>query len=355
MDPKVHMNTKRLLMFALLLGCLAVVPSLTALAVQQGPVTYITSLAWSPDSSKIAVGYGIESCEGNPNLYTIQILDAVTQQVVQTLAGSTCDITSLDWSPDGTRLAASSLDGIGTRVWDVQSGQLLMEAQTGGQGIASVRWRPPDGLQLADAAVSGGIGILDPATGETESLAPIGGTSLDWSPDGSKLVSGSIYENVVYVADMVAGQQIMALTGPTDAVNSVDWSPDGQKLASGGGLDDPTIWIWDAITGANILTLQGHTTAIREVSWSPDSTKLASASSDGTVRVWDATTGELLDSFTYPDRVYAVDWSPNGTKLAYGGTDGDVVIEPVCIPTPRPASTPAVNPWRRIAPFCRPG
>lgn len=103
------------------------------------PDTYVSSVAWSPDGMMIAVGKGTDSCESDPNLYTIQILDAVTQEVIRSLSGSTCAITSIDWSPDGTKLAASSLDGIGTRVWDVLSSQLLMVKQPGGQGIASVK------------------------------------------------------------------------------------------------------------------------------------------------------------------------------------------------------------------------
>jgi WD40 repeat protein len=184
-----------------------------------------------------------------------------------------------------------------------------------------VRWRPPNGLQLADAAVSGGIGILDPVTGEAMSLAPIGGTSLDRSPDGSKLVSGSGYENEVYVADMAAGQQIMVLEGHIAPITTVDWSPDGQKLASGGGLDDPTMRVWDAVTGQDLL--QRHTVAISEVRWNPDSSLLASAGDDGTVRIWDATTGEQLEIFEYPGRVYAVDWSPDSSRIAYAGNRND--------------------------------
>jgi len=57
-----------------------------------------------------------------------------------------------------------------------------------------VRWRPPDGLQLATATVSNAIVVLDAATGEPLSLARIGGMKLDWSPDGSKLASvGGVY------------------------------------------------------------------------------------------------------------------------------------------------------------------
>ncbi|MEO8611114.1 MAG: WD40 repeat domain-containing protein [Chloroflexota bacterium] len=281
--------------------------------------TYISSLAWSPDGSKVAIGYATPYCDSDPQFYIIHILDPVTRNVIQNLTGSTCSITSLDWSPDGTKVAASSLDDWGLRVWDAQTGQLVSTIQVGGQGVCSVKWKP-DGFQLAAAGCSNGTALIDPNTGKGIGSPPIGGTSLAWSPDGSKLVSGSGYEGAVRVADMNADQQIMYLEGHTAGISNVSWSPDGTLLVSAGGIDDPTIRIWDAESGENTLILEEHTGAIRGVAWSPDSTRLVSASSDGTVRIWDLTIGQLLETFsnTYP--IYAVDWSPDGTQLAYGGS-----------------------------------
>lgn len=298
-------------------------------------------MAWSPDGSQIAVGRGTERCESDPNLYTIQITDVVSQQGIQNLVGSFCSVTDIDWSPDGTKIAASTLDGLGLRVWDVQTGQLVATVQRGGQGVTSVRWRP-DGLVLVVGTVSNGAAIIDPATGAVIGSPPIGGLSLDWSPDGSKLVSGDSVDYQVYVADMVAGQEIMALSGHTGVIASVDWGPDGSKLASGGGIDDPTIRVWNAASGVSLFTLFGHTRGISQVSWNPDSTRLASASSDGSVRVWDISTGQLLSTISYSERVYAVAWSPDGTQLVYGGDsingqEAQINIIPAPqLPTPTP-------------------
>ena len=87
------------------------------------------------------------------------------------------------------------------------------------------------------------------------------------------------------------------LLGHTDWVQSLAFSPDGAQLASASGHpgDERAIRRWDVTTGKQVgEPLLGHRAMLTWVAYSPGGKYLASASHDGTVRLWDPTTGSPL-------------------------------------------------------------
>ena len=257
------------------------------IATFQGQKGAVKSIAFSPDGTKLAVG----AEEG------VKLLDTLTGKHID-LLGAMWNL-SVAFSPDGKMLATASWAGV--RLWEVSTGKSLTPLQRHSRGANAVTFSP-DGLTLASTS-SSGAEVWEVTTGQritTLGELPNFALSLAYSPDGTKIVTGSYNlkstEHTVKLWTVSTGKDLATLHGHTGFVTTVAYSRDGTLLAS--GSEDKTVKLWAVETGQNLATLQGHGKAINSVAISPDGTKLASGSDDTTIRLWEIPTGRALDTFS---------------------------------------------------------
>jgi WD40 repeat protein/TolB-like protein len=137
------------------------------------------------------------------------------------------------------------------------------------------------------------------------------------SPDGRRFVTAASSNegNRILLWDLATGAYRES-RGHTGSVNSLAFSPDGNYFIS--GSSDKTIRIWSADTGQEVRTLMGHTEGyggVLSVSYSPDGRQIVSCSSyDKTIRFWNVSNGSLI--LTISANCSKVAYCPDGRKIA---------------------------------------
>jgi WD40 repeat protein len=123
---------------------------------------------------------------------------------------------------------------------------------------------------------------------------------------------------------MVAGP----FTGHTELIWSVGFSPEGKRIIS--GSCDGTIRVWNATTGETVAgPFKGQLLdPIISVAFSPDGQQIVSGSNNGTICLWNASTG---DTVAGPFRghtlqVNSVAFSPDGRHIVSGSGDGTIRV-----------------------------
>ena len=119
-------------------------------------------------------------------------------QEILTLKGHTGNVKEVAFSPDGKRLASTSMDNT-VKVWDAQTGQELLSLRSGIRGYMGPVAFSPDGKRLASPG-GGGVKVWDAQTGQ-ELLTLKGAnnnpaSSLAFSPDGNRLAIASYNQTV---------------------------------------------------------------------------------------------------------------------------------------------------------------
>jgi WD40 repeat protein len=302
---------------------------------------WVKGLAVTPDGRLLAA----VDWDGN-----ILVREVGGSSPAKMLKGSKEGVLSVVLLPDGKTLIAGEEDG-GLREWDIESGREKRRFEGHKHKIWTLALSK-DGKRLASAGGSFEkdgknvdrtgkptdnpdlvIRIWDVESGKE--LQKLEGhkkfiQSVAFSPDGSKLISGS-NDQTVRVWDVATGKQLHQSEALGAVINAVAFTPDGKGVSGGAGkkdgsgqyVHDQTIRVWDVNSGKQLKAFGGH--HVWGVAVSADGKRVLTAGQDRTVRLWDLETGKEMKRLGgHRGSVERVLFTPDGKQALSGGDDNVV-------------------------------
>ncbi|HEY5860802.1 MAG TPA: WD40 repeat domain-containing protein, partial [Actinomycetota bacterium] len=162
------------------------------------------------------------------------------------------------------------------------------------------------------------------ATSRVVMTVPGAGGEVAWGSAGTFAATSSDDPGTIVVADEETGETVRRLDAHVGLVTGLAFHPDGSLLASTG--DDGTLRLWDNSTGEALKTVRG-TGVASQVSFTADGSVAAAMWPDhGLIRFVDTETQRVVDTLRGTGSIVMA-LSPDGGAVAVDGNHGLSVIE----------------------------
>ncbi len=320
----------------------------------QGHSNEVLSFSFSPDGKTLATG-SIDR--------RLKLWDITTGKELRTILGHGAWVNSVHFSAEGRYLLSGDTNGL-IKMWDLALREMPVWLRQTAISISATTFTPENELLALGRDADGHLKVWNLSTGRIEAIldpaktissaafskdaaqvavaaAPeirvysirpgkristlatraVDAYSLQFSPDGTRLLSGDRQGNVI-LSDVASGRAEVRLDSGNSYYRAV-FSPDGKHIASAD--QDGRIRIWDAASATIYKTLSGHVGVVKLISFSPDGRLLATAGDDNTLRLWDAGSGKEL-GLVHSESVQRFAFTPDGKRLVTASLEGAVVL-----------------------------
>ncbi len=293
-----------------------------------------------PPISSVAVSSNGQLLAFGDSTGTVKIIDLDAVDRNRSFRGHRWGVSQVAFSPDGAFVASGGTDGV-LVVWNVASGEESLRVKISRMGGVTALCFSSDGSMLAAAGGDATIGIWKTDSWDKMSTLDQGqllpATSLGFSPDGKRLYEARRDGNVGFSTvsttkhnllsgnwsmnpprDMVLGTEenfvyVLVESGRLKKLNikkrefaakfdrghsdgtTISLSGDGRQILE--GSESGEIRIRNAATGKTSRTIKGHVGPVNQVVPFSNGEKCVSGGADGSVKIWQLSTGKLLRDF----------------------------------------------------------
>ncbi len=247
------------------------------------------AIAYSPDGLTLVIG-GMER-----ERYTqkLGVWDVTTGQLQFTMTGHSDVINAVGYSPDGARIVSASNDTT-VRLWDAQTGESLAVLTGHSDRVMDIAFMP-DG-ELASVANDGTLMLWDIAS-ETGVPVVLSDHTLyqvlnapntnTWFAAGFSFERG---RGLIFEVDAQTGMALVEYDMGIRAVTALAFSPDGSVLATGQIFEQ--IHLWDLAKTELLSSFSTDSGQTIRLIFNPDGTLLFSAEQFGEiVSIWGVANG----------------------------------------------------------------
>ncbi|KAG8707514.1 hypothetical protein FRC11_007367, partial [Ceratobasidium sp. 423] len=221
---------------------------------------------------------------------TIRVWDGNTGSFLYTLVGHEASVTTVKFSPNGTRIISGSADKT-IRIWSSRNKQTVMGPLGEDSGPVTTVSFSFDGVKVASGSsdntirvwgVRSGEMLYDPLRRHTGSI-----TAVRFSLNGTRIISSSDDKTIiVWDADRgtMLGVLLSSHSGPIRCIDVLGYDSDHELISY---CENAALCLWDGRREPVLDTYNGHSSPINSVAISPNGQFAVSGSEDRTIRVWD--------------------------------------------------------------------
>ena len=289
---------------------------------------YLNLLDWS-SKNQIAVGCSSSVILWNNNKTQSETLfsyDIVEENNIQNNENNNKYVSSLIWSEEGDKLAVGNSCGA-VELYDINKKELICSFKGHSKRVGVVSWnRNIISSGSKDFSIitrdirckDNDENIIKKFLGHQQEVC-----GLKWSFDGSQLASGG-NDNNLMVWSLHSNKPLMCNNDHIAAVKAIAWSPHQHNiLASGGGTADRTIRFWNTNNFEQIFKIDTGSQVCNLV-FSKSSNELVSTHgySLNQINVWKLPYMQKIATLTgHSFRVLYLSLSPDGQSIVTGAGD----------------------------------